>query len=124
MGGRASRSFHKYGGLNMIILNNFASIYCFIAFIIGALFMLVILSIAAMGKTKEPEPEIQLQFYVKRVHDYFELWIKDRKGIYRYLYHVRLDDNSIIDLESFKDMEYDEMREVKLISDEYDISKG
>ena len=108
----------------MEILNNFSSIYCFIAFIIGALFMLVILSIAAMGKTKEPEPEIQLQFYVKRVHDYFELWIKDRKGIYRYLYHVRLDDNSIIDLESFKDMEYDEMREVKLISDEYDISKG
>ena len=35
-------------------LNNFASIYCYIAFVIGALFMLAMLSIAAMGKEKEP----------------------------------------------------------------------
>ena len=38
----------------MEILNNFASIYCFIAFVIGAVLMLVALAIAAMGKDDEP----------------------------------------------------------------------
>ena len=38
----------------METLNNFASIYCFITFVIGAMFMLAMLSIAAMGKDKEP----------------------------------------------------------------------
>ena len=48
----------------MEILNNFSSIYCFIAFVIGALFMLAMLSIAAMGKTKEPRNKVR--FYVAR----------------------------------------------------------
>lgn len=48
----------------MEILNNFASIYCFIAFIIGAVFMLAILSIAAMDKVKEPRNKVH--FYVAR----------------------------------------------------------
>lgn len=47
----------------MEILSNFASIYCFITFIIGAVFMLAMLSIAAMGKTKEPRNKVR--FYVK-----------------------------------------------------------
>ena len=46
----------------MGILNNFSSIYCFIAFVIGAMFMLAILSIAAMGKVKEPRNKVR--FYV------------------------------------------------------------
>ena len=48
----------------MEILNNFASIYCFIAFVIGAVFMLAMLSIAAMGKAKEPRNKVH--FYVAR----------------------------------------------------------
>ena len=48
----------------MEILNNFSSIYCFIAFVIGAVFMLAILSIAAMGKVKEPRNKVR--FYVAR----------------------------------------------------------
>ena len=48
----------------MEILNNFSSIYCFIAFVIGAVFMLAILSIAAMGKVKEPGNKVH--FYVAR----------------------------------------------------------
>ena len=48
----------------MEILNNFASIYCFITFIFGAVFMLAILSIAAMGKVKEPRNKVH--FYVAR----------------------------------------------------------
>ena len=46
----------------MEILSNFASIYCFITFIIGAVFMLALLSIAAMGKAKEPRNKVR--FYV------------------------------------------------------------
>ena len=48
----------------MEILSNFSSIYCFISFIIGAVFMLVMLSIAAMGKAKEPRNKVH--FYVAR----------------------------------------------------------
>ena len=48
----------------MEILNNFSSIYCFIAFVIGAGFMLAMLSIAAMGKVKEPRNKVH--FYVAR----------------------------------------------------------
>ena len=48
----------------METLNNFASIYCFIAFIFGAVFMLAMLSITAMGKVKEPRNKVH--FYVTR----------------------------------------------------------
>ena len=48
----------------MEILSNFISIYCLITFIVGAVFMLAILSIAAMGKDKEPRNKVH--FYVAR----------------------------------------------------------
>lgn len=48
----------------MEILSNFSSIYCFVAFVIGAVFMLAILSIAAMGKEKEPRNKVR--FFVAR----------------------------------------------------------
>ena len=63
----------------MEILNNFSSIYCFIAFVIGAIFMLAILSIAAMGKVKELRNKVH--FYVSCEKVYFcnemvyTLWI-------------------------------------------------
>ena len=56
----------------METLNNFASIYCFITFIIGALFMLTILSIAAVEKTNEPRNNIR--FFVARDKN-GELWL-------------------------------------------------
>ena len=61
----------------MEILNNFASIYCYIAFVIGAVLMLVSLSIAAMGKDKEPRNKVRF-FVVKGrdiCSDNIELWI-------------------------------------------------
>ena len=61
----------------MEILNNFSSIYCLIAFVIGAVFMLAILSIAAMGKVKEPMNKVRF-FVVKGCgicSDNIELWI-------------------------------------------------
>lgn len=48
----------------MEILNNFSSIYCFIAFAIGAMFMLVTFCIAAMGKMNEPTNKVHA--YVAR----------------------------------------------------------
>ena len=51
----------------MEILNNFDSIYCFIAFVIGAVFMLAMLSIAAMCKVKEPRNKVR--FFVTRDND-------------------------------------------------------
>ena len=51
----------------MEILNNFASIYCYIAFVIGAVLMLVSLSIAAMGKDNEPRNKVR--FFVTRDND-------------------------------------------------------
>ena len=46
----------------METLSNFSSIYCYISFIIGAVFILVMVSIAAMGKDKEPRNKVR--FYV------------------------------------------------------------
>ena len=48
----------------MEILSNFSSAYCFISFIIGALFMLTMLCIAAMGKVQEQCNNVH--FYVAR----------------------------------------------------------
>ena len=63
----------------MEILNNFDSIYCFIAFVIGAMFMLAMLSIAAMGKTKEPRNKVR--FFVKAVGDNIPwLYIQKKNG--------------------------------------------
>ena len=60
----------------MGILNNFISIYCFIAFIIGAMFMLVTLCIAAMGKVEEQKNNVH--FYAtknSKYYNYLQLWI-------------------------------------------------
>ena len=51
----------------MDILSNFSSAYCFISFILGALFMLSMLCIAAMGKVQEPMNNVH--FYVARDKD-------------------------------------------------------
>ena len=60
------------GGLNMEILNNFSSIYCFITFIIGAMFMFAAFCIAAMCKTQESKNKVH--FYVARDKDN-SLWL-------------------------------------------------
>lgn len=59
----------------METLNNFASIYCLIAFAIGSVFMLIMLSIVAMSKSKESMNKVR--FYVTQ--DYgvhcLKLWM-------------------------------------------------
>ena len=51
----------------METLSNFSSIYCFITFIFGAVFMLMAICIAAMGKVKESRNNVH--FYVARDKD-------------------------------------------------------
>ena len=48
----------------METLSNFSSIYCFITFIFGAVFMLATLCIVAINKDKEPRNNVH--FYVAR----------------------------------------------------------
>ena len=62
----------------MELLSNFSSAYCFISFILGALFMLTMLCIAAMGKVQEPIN--QVHFYVARDKS-GSLWIYLNKPI-------------------------------------------
>ena len=60
----------------MEILSNFDSIYCFITFIMGAVFMLTIYSIEAMGKSKEPRNKVR--FFVTKDSNYtnrLKLWL-------------------------------------------------
>ena len=56
----------------MEILNNFSMIYCFITFILGAMFMFTTLCIAAMCKMQEPKNKVH--FYVARYKN-DNLWI-------------------------------------------------
>ena len=61
----------------METLSNFASIYCYISFVIGAVLMLVALAIAAMAKDDEPRNNVRF-FVVKGCgicSDNIELWI-------------------------------------------------
>lgn len=61
----------------MEFIYNFNSVYCFITFIFGAVFMLAIIATAAMGKEKEPRNKVRF-FVVKGrgiCSDNIELWI-------------------------------------------------
>ena len=111
----------------MEILNNFASIYCFIAFVIGAVFMLAMLSIAAMGKVKEPRNKVR--FYVTCETNYRgeiirTLWLgkpyytKDKRfasGTWSRI--LAVNDSFVgynLNYSDFEDMEEGEIREVFL----------
>ena len=63
----------------MEILNNFSMIYCFVSFVLGAMFMFATLFIAAMCKVREPRNKVR--FYVKAVEDNVPwLYLQRRTG--------------------------------------------
>ena len=96
----------------MEILNNFASIYCFIAFVIGAVFMLAMLSIAAMGKVKDTRNKVR--FFVERViSDNYFLYINGKDKQYP-LASERLFKDFGLNPDDFSDMKEGEIREVYL----------
>ena len=94
----------------MEILNNFASIYCYIAFVIGAVFMLVALAIAAMGKDYEPRNKVR--FFVERViSDNYFLYINGKDKQYP-LASERLFKDFGLNPDDFADMKEGQLREV------------
>ena len=96
----------------MEILSNFASIYCYIAFVIGAVLMLVSLSIAAMGKDNEPRNKVR--FFVERViSDNYVLYIEGKNRLYS-IASARLFENFGLNPDDFADMEEGEIRYVFL----------
>ena len=58
----------------MEILSNFSSIYCFITFIMGAVFMFIAICIMAMNKLKEPRNKVRF-FVEKEVFNSYFLYI-------------------------------------------------
>ena len=95
----------------MEILNNFASIYCFIAFVIGAVFMLAMLSIAAMGKVKEPRNKVR--FFVEK--DNMELYLRMNYRKYdTFICNGSLFRHYGLKSDDFSDMKEGEIREVFL----------
>ena len=97
----------------METLSNFASIYCFITFIIGAVFMLIAVCVVAMGKVKEPRNKVR--FYVKAIEDNLPwLFIQKRTGTLQFI--AVTDEFADFGLNplDFYDMKQDEIREVFL----------
>ena len=109
----------------MEILSNFISIHCYVAFVIGAVFMLAMLSIAAMGKAKEPRNKVR--FYVTCEVNYRgeiirTLWLgkpyytKDKRfasGTWSRI--LAVNDSFVgynLNYSDFEDMEEGEIREV------------
>ena len=96
----------------MEILSNFSSIYCFITFIIGAVFMLIAVCVVAMGKVKEPRNKVR--FFVEReVPKNYFLYIRHKDGMWYMCsdYHFKLFG---LNPDDFADMKEGEIREVFL----------
>ena len=95
----------------MEILSNFSSIYCFITFIFGAVFMLAMYSIAAMEKDKEPKNKVR--FYVKAIEDNRPwLFIQKRTGTLQFIAVTELFADFGLNPLDFYDMKEEEIREV------------
>ena len=95
----------------MEILSNFASIYCFIAFILGAVFMLIMLTIAAMGKVKESRNKVR--FYIRKTTKGNILSLKNKIGLLIISIDIEFEDFGL-DPDDFADMKEGELREVYL----------
>lgn len=98
----------------METLSNFSSIYCFITFIIGAVFMLIAVCIVAMGKVKGPGNKVRFFVMINLKNSKPCLYIKDIDGKY---YPIVDADNLKrfgINVFEFVDMPIEEVREIFL----------
>ena len=96
------------------MLSNFNLIYCFITFIIGALFMLAMLSIAASGKTKEPRNKVRFFIMMGDISNEPYLFIRDVDGNYHLIADADQFNNFGIDVLEYSEMSTEEIREVYL----------
>ena len=97
----------------METLSNFASIYCYISFVIGAVFMLVALAFAAMGKDDEPSNKVR--FFVQKSNNVRTLCLHNTKTKthYKIAYGGFLKEFGL-NPEDFADMKEGEIKEVFL----------
>ena len=95
----------------MNILSNFSSIYCFITFILGAVFMLIMLTIAAMGKVKESRNKVR--FYIRKTTKGNILSLRNKIGLCIISMDIRFEDFGL-NPDDFADMKEGELREVYL----------
>ena len=97
----------------MEILSNFGSVYCFISFILGAMFMLMAICIVAMGKEKEPSNKVR--FFVKaRLDGWPFLYIQLKTGSLELIAFANNFAAYGLNPEDFTDMKKGEVREVFL----------
>ena len=94
----------------MEILSNFASIYCYISFVIGAVLMLVALAIVAMSKDDEPRNKIRF-FVEKEISNSYFLYIENKGGMC-YICSNNFFKKFGLNPDDFADMEVGEIREV------------
>ena len=98
----------------METLSNFASIYCYISFVIGAVFMLAILSIAAMGKVKEPRNKVRFFIMMGAISNEPYLFIRGVDGNYHLIADADQLNNFGINAFEYSEMPTEEVREVFL----------
>ena len=94
----------------MEILNNFASIYCFITFIFGAVFMLIAVCIMAMNKLKEPRNKVRF-FVEKEISNRYFLYIENKGGMC-YICSNNFFKKFGLNPDDFADMKEGQLREV------------
>ena len=97
----------------MEILSNFASIYCYISFVIGAVIMLVSLAIAAMGKDYEPRNKVRF-FVKKQTSECYLLYLKGKGKLHYFIVQDSFFKEFGLNQEDFADMKEGEIREVFL----------
>lgn len=94
----------------MEILNNFASIYCFITFIMGAVFMLIAVCVVAMGKDNELRNKVRF-FVEKEVFNGYFLYIGN-KDVMCYICSNDFFKKFGLNTDDFADMKEGQIREV------------
>lgn len=94
----------------METLSNFSSIYCFITFIFGAVFMLIAVCIVAMGKVKEPRNKVRF-FVEKEVFNSYFLYIGN-KDVMCYICSNDFFKKFGLNPDDFADMKEGQIREV------------
>lgn len=93
-------------------LSNFASIYCFITFVIGAVFMLIAVCTVAMNKLKEPRNRVRFFIMKGDINDDPYLYTKDINGNYYLIADIDHLNKFGINASEYSEMPIEEVREV------------
>ena len=93
-------------------LSNFASIYCFITFIMGAVFMFIAVCVVAISKVKELKNKIRFFIMKGDINNDPYLYTKDINGNYYLIADVDHLNKFGINASEYSEMPIEEVREV------------